>query len=446
MQATDTELVSCHTQSDMTPDAGRESGAAAKPPERAENHVFSAKRSSHVKRCFTCDIPLVLSADFELRTTGDLLSASTLDAYPELSGRYALVDKFMDSTYIVNESIYHFLQLFHEPVTVEHVCDLLVTDEESRKNVRGFIDDLRQRDILVSKRRNAIIARQQIAEQALPPVDVDPARVLRVMKHTRDLWVGLVHDETGSQPHVLKKLLLHPEMPRRERERKIREFRHEAAMHRAAAGHPNIVGLYSADLDNLELALEYVEGQSIRKFMRSHNPPLAERYRIIARILEIFIYLHERDILHGDIHSSNFLVTPQGEPMLFDFDMAQSANTGDQGGKTGGVFPYAPPERVSTAPLEVFNARGTSSLAEVYQLGIVFYQTLYHELPFDAATWKTLAGSILDLPPVWKPVCPSGEAIPEAVIRVLQKALEKNPADRHADMRAFADAWEQATK
>lgn len=393
------------------------------------------------------NVELVLSADFELKEARSLLGPATLKAYPDLEEQFALVDTYLDSTYLINASIYNFLTLFSEPTPLDKVLAELATDAASRRQVTTFVTELRKREILVTQEQNTALLALIAKDQELPPVAIDPARVLKVLRHTGQIWIGLVRDEARPDPYVLKKLLLPPSLSERERAKRIEEFSHEVAMHQAAGGHPNIVALYGADEKEHEMRLQYVEGVAIRNFVKTGNPPLGERYRLIAKILDVFVHLHANGVLHGDIHSSNFLVTAEKEPMLLDFGMARRVGKNcATRGRIGGVYPYAPPERISTRPMEIFNRKQTSRTAEVYQLGIIFYLILYHELPFDGATWKNLAGSILGLAPVWKPQTPAGEDIPAEVIKVLQKALEKKPADRYASMRDFASAWEQASE
>lgn len=391
---------------------------------------------------------LVLSADFELRDVHDLLGPDVLKAHPELETQYAVVDLFQETTYLVNQSIYYFLKLFSTPVPLEQVYAELGTSTASGGQVARFVKDLREKEILVTPARNSVILDHIAKEtEAAPEPDLGARHVLKALKHTRHVWIGLVSDETRPVPYVLKKILLPPDLSSKERERRIRDFAHEAAMHQAAGSHPNIVALYGADMEKHEMMLAYVEGKSIRKFVKNHNPPLRDQCRLISKILAVFTHLHANGVLHGDIHSSNFLVTPQQEPMLFDFDMARRHDTkGARAAKIGGVYPYAPPERISTAPMEIFNKTQTSHFAEVYQLGIIFYLILHHELPFEGATWKDLSGRILSLAPVWKEKTPAGEDIPETVSDVLRKALEKNPAARYAGVQDFASAWERAVK
>lgn len=387
---------------------------------------------------------LILSADFELKETSALLGPAVLAAYPELEKRYALFDAFQNATYLINESIYYFLKLFSTPVRLSRIHAEFGADPASAKKVNQFVKELRQKEILVTPEQNSVILEQIAQERDLPAPELGARHVIRVLKHTRQVWIGLVEDDSRAEPYVLKKALLPPGLSKTERKRRVRDFFHEAAMHRAAGTHPNIVALYGVDRKKHEMMLEYVKGQSIRKFVKNSKPSLFECCQLITRILAVFDHLHANGILHGDIHSSNFLVTDQGEPMLFDFDMARSDGGRAKAAKVGGVYPYAPPERISTAPLQVFNGQQTSPAAEVYQLGVICYLILYHELPFEGATWKDLSGSILNLPPVWKPCTPGGEDIPAAVIDVPRRALGKNPAERYASVREFASAWELA--
>lgn len=160
-------------------------------------------------------------------------------------------------------------------------------------------------------------------------------------------------------------------------ERFIREGRLLARLN-----HPNIVSVYdfgqSGDL--CFLVMEYVDGVNLRQAMRSGRFSPREALAIVPSICEALQYAHEQGVLHRDIKPENILLDARGRVKIADFGIAKLV--GDQtsdftltaSGVRLGTPHYMAPEQVES-PSEVDHR------ADIYSLGVVFYELLTGELP-----------------------------------------------------------------
>jgi len=181
----------------------------------------------------------------------------------------------------------------------------------------------------------------------------------------------------------------------------------------ARLNHPNIVSVY--DFGQTEhfyfLLMEYVDGVNLRQAMKAGRFSPAEALAIVPRICEALQYAHGEGILHRDIKPENILLDARGQVKIADFGIAKLV--GDEKadvtltatGAALGTPHYMAPEQLEK-PAEVDHR------ADIYSLGVVFYEMLTGELPigrFAAPSSKT----------------PVGSAVDEVVFRTLEKDRER---------------------
>lgn len=168
----------------------------------------------------------------------------------------------------------------------------------------------------------------------------------------------------------------------------------------AALDHPNITTMLDAGVSpdgRPYFAMELVRGGPITHWCDAHNAPLPERLRLFIQVCKAVQHAHDRGILHRDLKPTNILVTEiDGRPVpkIIDFGIAKAlhASTLDdlttltQGDQMVGTPLYMSPEQIG----------GTGELdgrADVYALGILLYELLTGEMPFDTGTVQ--AGGIV---------------------------------------------------
>ena len=216
-------------------------------------------------------------------------------------------------------------------------------------------------------------------------------------------------------------------------ERFLREIKLAARLQ-----HPNILAVYDSGDANgtLYYVMPFVEGESLRdRLEREPQLPLGDAIQITREVADALAYAHSHDVVHRDIKPENILLSG-GHAIVADFGIARavSAAGGDKLTETGlaiGTPAYMSPEQAS----------GTGHVdrrSDIYSLACVLYETLAGQPPFTGPTAQAImARHSLDHVPRLRIV---REAIPDALEAVVNRALEKVPADRHQTAAQFAEA------
>lgn len=230
----------------------------------------------------------------------------------------------------------------------------------------------------------------------------------------------------------------------RHRERLLQEARSAARL-----AHQGLAGLYDVleEGDQFLLVMEYVEGDTLRQRLRDPVDP-DEALDLMIDCAAALAHAHHAGIVHYDLKPANIMVTPEGRPKILDFGLAQIAAAAvDPDGSTLS-FLTGSREIVGTPPYmapEVLLGKKADARADLFSLGVVFYELLTGKNPFRASTPTATADLILHLdPPALRTVSPS---IPARFQPIVGKLLAKNPRHRYAtvddllvDLRAMAAA------
>jgi serine/threonine protein kinase len=145
----------------------------------------------------------------------------------------------------------------------------------------------------------------------------------------------------------------------------------------AALSHPNIVTIHDFGCEKgfYFLRMEYVDGINLRELLRTRKLTPEEALAIVPLLCEALQFAHDRGIVHCDIKPENLLLDRDGRVKVADFGIAKMADKADaQSAKTTGTPGYMAPEQ-RDAPEAV------DSRADIYSLGVVFYEMLTGERP-----------------------------------------------------------------
>jgi serine/threonine protein kinase/cytochrome c-type biogenesis protein CcmH/NrfG len=216
---------------------------------------------------------------------------------------------------------------------------------------------------------------------------------------------------------------------------------HILAEARAASNlhHPGIATIYEVgeDGDTIFLVMELVEGRTLRSLLS--DGPL-EPKRIVelgTQLAEALALAHSRGVFHGDVKPENIVVQPEGRAKLLDFGVArrgvdESVTKTISGPPEAEVTPgiqgtiaYLAPEQLRCEPAD--------GRADLYSLGVVFYELASGRRPFSAPTVAALISQIVSgCAPHLKDFAPG---VPSAFCSIIEKVLEKDPADRFQSAR-----------
>ena len=201
----------------------------------------------------------------------------------------------------------------------------------------------------------------------------------------------------------------------------------------AALSHPNICVIHEVgeSEDRPYIAMEYVEGETLRDRIRRGPLKTEEALDIAVQVAAGLGEAHHKDIIHRDIKSANIMVTEKGQAKVMDFGLAKlrggSSLTKSQ--TTLGTVAYMSPEQARGDELD--------GRTDIWSLGVVLYEMLTGKLPFRGDHDQTVIYSILHQgPEALKKACPG---ISPETERIVGQALAKKAADRYQTMEEFRE-------
>jgi eukaryotic-like serine/threonine-protein kinase len=244
-----------------------------------------------------------------------------------------------------------------------------------------------------------------------------------------DVWCAV--DSMLNRRVALK--FLHPRFA--QDEQFVERFRREAS---AAAGlqHPNVVGVFDrGTVDGTHyIAMEYVEGASLKDLI-ARGLTVGEAVEIVRQVLAGVKYAHERGIIHRDLKPQNVLVDAEGRARVTDFGIARAgASEITQTGSVLGTAQYLSPEQAQGLPV--------TAASDIYSIGVMLYETLTRQVPFDADSPVTVALKQVSERP--RPPSELNPQVSRALDGVVMRALAKDPANRFGSAEEFRQALDIA--
>ncbi|GHO55208.1 hypothetical protein KSB_36830 [Ktedonobacter robiniae] len=239
----------------------------------------------------------------------------------------------------------------------------------------------------------------------------------------------------------------------------IERFKREALLI-AKLEHPNIVSVYDFGEARIQgetltyLVMQYVGGGTLRSYMHDGQPVDPRRAtRYILQMARALHHAHLRGIVHRDIKPQNMLVSSsdQNHLLLSDFGIAKLFSTHDEAPRATLAQAHANPaltqigQIVGTAAYmapEQFNEQPVDARSDIYALGVVLYQMLAGQRPFQAENFTGFQYQHTFQPPA--PIRVTNPQVPEILEQITFRALAKRPEQRFQAAEEMADALEQA--
>ncbi len=279
-------------------------------------------------------------------------------------------------------------------------------------------------------------------------------RLVREIGHggMSTVWLAMRTDELVTRPVALKLPHVHLQpalfADRFARERDIL----------ANLTHPNIAHLYDAGISPQGqpfLAMEFVAGESLTSYCRTHGLDVAQRIELFLQVLSAVHHAHTQHIIHRDLKPSNILVREGAQVVLLDFGIAKLLIEGESTAtdltrQGGAAFTpdYASPEQIRGETL--------GPATDIYSLGVVLYELLANQRPYELrrGSRRDLEDAILSSDPRRPSDAYAADAetvrartsppLGRSALRgdldtIVLKAMKKRPEDRYASVDAFAE-------
>jgi len=224
----------------------------------------------------------------------------------------------------------------------------------------------------------------------------------------------------------------------------------EEARAASALNHPNIVTIYDIINEGGSdfIAMELVGGKTLAKRISEGRLPTVETMKFAIQIVSAVARAHRAGIIHRDLKPANIMINEEGMVKVLDFGLAKlthlESGASDQStlttiprsetGTIAGTPAYMSPEQALGRPVD--------ARSDIFSIGVILFQCLTGQLPFAHE-----AGGASPLNWLWEQPLPLRSLVPdapEALERIVQRCLEKDPAARHESADILAEELQHA--
>ena len=266
-----------------------------------------------------------------------------------------------------------------------------------------------------------------------PPSTLGKYEIIREIARSNDI-VYEAYDPIMHRRVAIKELAVPGGSSVQQREDRINRFRREA---RAAGSlvHPNIVTIYEVGEHEGRhfIAMEYLEGQTLRQLMDQKSPLDAEKAVDVAKgVLAALGFAHAHGVIHRDVKPDNIQILPDGTIKLTDFGVARLTFEPNltMDGQVFGTPSYMSPEQIRGGDLD--------ATSDLFSLGVILYEMLGGSKPFTGDNVVAIAYAIANTQP------PRLGTVAPGLWAAVERSLEKMPSLRWRSADEFGGALKQA--
>jgi len=215
----------------------------------------------------------------------------------------------------------------------------------------------------------------------------------------------------------------------------IESFRRES-QNAASMSHPNIVNIYDVGREgNIHyIVMELIEGRALSDYIHEQGPMAYPKVIALSKqVASALAFAHKNHIIHRDVKPHNIMITPNGTAKITDFGIAKAVNAATIVDNTDGIVGsvhYFSPEQ----------ARGgyVDEKSDIYSLGIVMYEMLTGQVPFDGDNPVNIA--LQHINAEMTPPSQLVSGVPPALEHIIMKCCDKYPVNRYASADDLIEA------
>lgn len=206
--------------------------------------------------------------------------------------------------------------------------------------------------------------------------------------------------------------------------------------------HKNIIQLYDfvQNARSMWLVLEHVDGFTLEEVLQKLGPlPVPAALAITLQLIDALAHLHEHGVVHRDVQPRNIWVSRAGEVKLANFFLAQERSAPIPPELLEADTGFESPSYLSP---EQLLSEQTDARSDLFSVGVVLYEMVSGQRPFDASDTRTTTQRIRHEPP--PALSRTAPDVPPSVESIIVRALQKLPADRFYDTSEMSQLLQQA--
>ncbi len=351
-----------------------------------------------------------------------------------------IADTNNDRKFFINPTIKLFIEKFTSPATLSAVAKELAAEadasfEKVKKLIIPFFNYCKRRHFIVAENSSEEKIKESPLFNLHTVVDQYKIESLLNVNDDTDVYKAI---NLSNEASVIIKLIKNP--GNNELIELKREFNFLKSLYHTGVV-PEVYDFIIKE-NHAYFIQSFIEGLSLPQFIHRHKKvKLNSILIIIQRILSAFAQIHAAGVVHGDIHSSNIIVTSNHEIKILDFGLALNNNIDkNELVNFGGAYFFMPPERINKSSYKKFSRR-PDFYSDVFQLGIVLYMLMYDAYPFNGITWEELATEIKEKPVEFPATSKYGFIIPTWFQNIIKKCVARKPKQRFADAQHLLNAY-----
>lgn len=299
------------------------------------------------------------------------------------------LEKDSGSSFTINKAIYLFLSQFQKDTSlIDIIDDSFLIEHHSANELRSFFRSMRDRGVLVKSGDNPLTS-EHYSNLFSKDDYWNDFRISNLI--SRNAYVEVYECRKLNKEYVLKALNLPSHLTSIKKNKARASFNHELLVNSKLPNSSHFILPIHSDANEMIWIMPKVEGETLNKYLFRSKPTLDVKKDFANQLITALKLLHNKEIVHGDLHHGNILVTSNKEIKILDFDLSSYGNKHSP--QSGGYFPYLAPEQIEDDNFK-YHKGFINYQTDIYQLGVLLYYLFYEMLPFYNEHWDELYSRI----------------------------------------------------
>ena len=353
-----------------------------------------------------------------------LLHPSCKIKHKKKHGEFLLI-KDIGTSYEISKEIYDFLLVFSKASSKEKAFNMFVGKRVGNKSMKNllnvFFNEMVDEKILIEEG----IIRSKIEINKFRFKKRDSIECFKIIKRISTNGYSEVYETkhlNKKEAMILKCLNLPNYLNAKEVEKYRSRLDYEVKVLQKLVHLDHFPHLAASKVKDLWLVMNKCKGKMLHHFIHQKRLKNRSKWILVQQLVDAIRQLHNRDIIHSDLHYGNVLVDKTLHLSIIDFDQARFEY--DTCNTMHGYYPFLAPEQIRKDSIKYIK-EGSTKKTDIYQLGILLYYIFYERLPFEAKQWPELYTQIKNGKPYY-----SSKKKYKKINRIIKMCLRSDPDTR----------------